>query len=184
MNKTFQYLALFASLLGPMLAQAGEDDFRQKIAVNAQNWDADGKRQRLIYRGKVDIRQGSLHIQADSAEVINREDTKIFITKGQPARFQQRLDSGELVRAQANTITYDNQKRLLVMEGDAQIEQQGSLAKGDRIQYDLNAQRLIAEAKGEDARVTTIFDPAPQPEQPEPEQEQQEPEQEEQEGGN
>ncbi|WKE66050.1 lipopolysaccharide transport periplasmic protein LptA [Gallaecimonas kandeliae] len=168
MNSLKIISSAFLALALPLLAVAADGDFNKKIEVSAQKNYADGIKKRVIYEDKVQINQGSLKIQASRVEIDASGNERIFIATGKPVRFQQKLNDGTWVKAEAFEIRYYDTKRLVVMKGNAQIEQQGSLAKGDTIEYDLNAQRLVAEAKDDNSRVVTIFEPGKfqQPKEP------------------
>ncbi|EKE71487.1 lipopolysaccharide transport periplasmic protein LptA [Gallaecimonas xiamenensis] len=183
MNSPKIIISAVLALALPLLASAADRDFDEKILVTSQRNAADGIEKRVIYEGDVKIVQGSLRITADHMEIDTSNNERVFVAKGKPVRFQQKLNDGSWVKAQAREIRYLDNQRLVVMKGDAQIELQGSLAKGDTMQYDLQAQRLTAEAKDDQSRVVTIFEPSefkepekkeePQPETEQPETEQQ-----------
>ena len=59
----------------------------------------------------------------------------------------------------ANEIRYEVSSRILTLTGKAEINQSGSLVKSEKIQYDLEKQKLNAEGGKDTERVTTIFTP-------------------------
>ncbi|WP_115720026.1 lipopolysaccharide transport periplasmic protein LptA [Gallaecimonas mangrovi] len=144
----------------PFVATAADGDFDKKISVTASRNYADGIKKILVYERDVQISQGTLSLSADRVEINASQNERVFTATGHPVQLRQKLNDGTWIKAQANEIKYFENKRLVIMKGDAQIEQNGSIAKGDTIQYDLQAQRLMATAKDSNGRVTTIFEPS------------------------
>ncbi|MED5523616.1 lipopolysaccharide transport periplasmic protein LptA [Gallaecimonas pentaromativorans] len=160
MNSSKIISSVLLALLLPLQAMASDGDFGEKIAISSSKNYADGLKKIIVYEHDVKITQGSLTITADRLEVNASGPERIFTATGNPVTFRQKLNDGTWVKAQAKEIRYYDNKRLVVMTGAAQIEQNGSLAKGDTIKYDLANQRLMATADDEQGRVTTIFEPS------------------------
>ncbi|EKE85376.1 lipopolysaccharide transport periplasmic protein LptA [Idiomarina xiamenensis] len=157
--------ALLALLSVPAQAQ-GRDDFQQPIKIDADREHIDIQAGTVIFDGHVIIRQGTLLIHAESVKVKRDDqenDAETFMASGSPATYEQQLEDGSSITAQANQIDYDKQQQTLTMIGNAQVSQRGSLIKGDRITYDLTKQELLAELDEKSGnRVTTIFEPRKQ----------------------
>ncbi|NMH60452.1 lipopolysaccharide transport periplasmic protein LptA [Alteromonas ponticola] len=145
------------------LSQAGPKDFQQPIKVDAKSQFVDGKNKISIFKDEVSITQGTLKIDATEVEVnaSNGEGKEIFIARGEPANYQQKMEDGTLVKAQANEIRYEVNKRMISLKGNAQLQQDTSSVRGDTISYDMNKEQLLATSDDENAqgRVTTVFRP-------------------------
>ena len=157
-NKTLW--ALLLSLCA-FTAQAQNKDFGEPVSVNSDNFDGSVKEKKLIYIGNVVVKQGSLLIKADRLEVDSSagQGKEVFTAFGAPAVYSQLLDADKPIQAMANEIKYDVSSRLLTLTGKAEINQSGSLVKSEKIQYDLEKQKLNAEGGKDTERVTTIFTP-------------------------
>ncbi|WP_406665868.1 lipopolysaccharide transport periplasmic protein LptA [Gallaecimonas sp. GXIMD1310] len=165
MNKQ---IILSLLLAVPLVVQAADNDFSQQLKINANNTDADNIKKTLVYQGDVNIRQGSLHIQAERLEIDGNPAGRVLKATGSPVLFEQQLDDGSWVRAQADQISYYDNKRLIVLSGHAQVQQATSTLKGDTIRYDLGKQQLQAKADSDTGRVTTILAPSQFKEAPTP----------------
>jgi len=128
-------LALILMLAGPA-SLALESDKEQPIELSADSVDIDESKGMSIYRGDVDLRQGTMHLQADVVTVHQnkRKPTKI-IAEGQPVKFQQQSDKG-LVKGRAKRAEYEVNSENLVMIGDAVLIQGKDSMRSDRIVYD------------------------------------------------
>lgn len=140
---------------------AGKDDFKLPIKVDSKTQFVDGKRKTSIFKEDVHISQGSLKIDADEVEVI-AEDGKgkeIFIARGKPAVYSQTMDDGSSITAKANEIRYQVATRMLDLNGAAELYQDTSMVKGEKISFNLEKEQLIAGSEGGESRVTTVFQP-------------------------
>lgn len=154
-NKTVKVLplawiiTLLLSFLMAVKVSALPEDSQQPIFISSDSAIKDDKQGLTIYRGKVDIKQGTLNIKADKVTIYSTEEevTKI-IAEGQPASFKQQpeIDRGD-VTAKANTIEYKVAQKKIRLSKSASIDQEGSSITGDTIHYDMQAARI--EAAGE-----------------------------------
>lgn len=141
---------------------AGEADFKLPIKVDSKSQFVDGKTKTSIFREDVHITQGSLTINADEVEVIAGEGDgrEIFIARGKPASYSQKMDDGSDISASANEIRYEVYNRTLSLSGSAELQQNSSMVQGESILFNMELEQLIAEGNDEEAgRVTTIFQP-------------------------
>ena len=113
-----------------------ESDKEQPIELAADSVDIDESKGTSVYRGDVDLRQGSMHLQADVVTVYQnkRKPTKI-IAEGRPVKFQQQSDKG-LVKGRGKRAEYEVGSENLVMIGDAVLLQGNDSMRSDRIVYD------------------------------------------------
>ncbi len=143
------------------MANATIEDFKKPVNVDADTQSVDIKNDTVNFVGNVIIKQGSLIIHADElkANAKQGKGKEVFTAKGSPATYEQTLDDGRVITAQADEIIYKRAARHLALKGAAQLKQNDSLVKGDVIEYDLEAQKLDATSQQENksSRVTTIF---------------------------
>ena len=162
MKASIKIFAIVASVCSSLLFAADEPSASSlPINVSADKQSLDGLNKTGVFLDNVLVTQGNIVINADELRVIERngKGTELFVAKGSPAVFKNTIE-GKNVSAQANTITYDVDQRIIVLEGEAEINQDGSLSRGEKIEYQLDEQRLMAEGNPEKSkRVTTIFLP-------------------------
>ncbi|MDX1705195.1 lipopolysaccharide transport periplasmic protein LptA [Pseudidiomarina sp.] len=166
MHKRFILVSVsltISALLAPFNALAqGKEDFSKPIEINAENDFFDIANKVAVFDTNVQIRQGTLEINADHLEVSRDVDdpSDLFIASGSPATYQQRLDDGSLITAEAEKIRYDQEQQTMTLSGNVKVSQNNSVIQGNEIVYNFATQQLSAR-RGEDEsdRVTTIFLP-------------------------
>ncbi|MBW8189469.1 lipopolysaccharide transport periplasmic protein LptA [Neiella marina] len=139
-----------------------QEDFNEKVEISAQRNAFDIKANVLNYIGDVKVTQGTMQIFADKLTILNAnvEGQQVLVAEGSPVRYSQILDNGKVMDAQANNMRYELNSRILLLTGDAQVTQEDSLVKGERIRYNLAKQLLEADGNADGSnRVTTIFIP-------------------------
>lgn len=134
-------LMCLLSLSLPLMAL--ESDRKQPLEVNANSTDGTLGDGVTTLRGDVDIRQGTLHITADEAEV-NKVDGKVnsVTFRGQPAYLEQEIEEQGLVQAEANTIEYQVATGLVTLTGSAKVRHPQYQISGESLTYDLNIQHF------------------------------------------
>ncbi|MEW9799033.1 lipopolysaccharide transport periplasmic protein LptA [Alteromonas sp. CYL-A6] len=139
---------------------AGESDFSKPIKVDSKSQFVDGKNKTSLFKDDVRITQGTLVIDADEVEVIATEGDgrEVFVARGNPASYSQKMEDGTQVRATAREIRYEVIKRTISLEGNAELQQDTSMVQGDKITYDMAKEQLLATGNS-DGRVTTVFRP-------------------------
>lgn len=130
-------LAFSASLV------ALESDRQEPLEVSANSTDGTLGDGATVLRGNVDIRQGTLHISADEAEV-NKADGKVTSVtfRGKPASLEQEIEEQGLVSATAKTIEYQVASGLVTLTGNADVQHPQYKITGDLLTYDLNIQHF------------------------------------------
>ncbi|GIX34193.1 MAG: hypothetical protein KatS3mg125_2149 [Lysobacterales bacterium] len=136
-------------------------DRDQPIEIEAQRTEGNLRDTGVtVLSGEVRIRQGSLSILADRAE-IHREGTQVGQVRlqGSPVRLEQALPdrSGTLI-AEARSIDYDPERRRMILEGNVRIVEPRGELKGSRVEYDTETGRVRADG-GRDAPVRIRIDP-------------------------
>jgi len=117
-------------------AFTGDDS--QTIVVESDSAERNEKTGLTQYSGHVVIRQGSLIIDANKVEIYyegNRVDR--IVCDGNPASFQQQSGSGKQVLARAGIIEYLPADKIINLKTDASLSRNGTLIKGDSINYDI-----------------------------------------------
>ena len=134
----FRAKALFAALLFALTpaAFALESDRDQPIELVADSVDIDEAKGVSIYRGDVDLRQGTIHLLADVVTVkhVDRKPSKI-VAVGKPVKFRQQTERG-MVDGEAKQVEYEVSSENLVLIGDAFLVQGKDSMRSDRIVYD------------------------------------------------
>jgi len=128
-------LALILILSCPA-ALALESDKEQPIELAADSVDIDEAKGMSIYRGDVDVQQGSMRLRADVVTVHHdkRKPSKL-VAEGRPAKFQQRSDKGP-IKGEAKRLEYKINSENLILIGDAVVTQGKDSIRSDRIVYD------------------------------------------------
>jgi lipopolysaccharide export system protein LptA len=134
-------LAGLLSLSMPLMAL--ESDRQQPLEVNANSTDGTLGDGVTTLRGNVEIRQGTLHITADEAEV-NKVDGRVnsVTFRGKPAFLEQEIEEQGLVQAKANTIDYQVASGLVTLTGNADVKHPQYQISGESLTYDLNIQHF------------------------------------------
>ena len=136
-----------AALLAPAV-QALPGDREQPIAVEADRAVRDEKAGETIYSGDVRLVQGSLVIEADALTIYHSRDlAERVVATGEPARMQQQPEVDEaVIHAAARRITYFTAEERVLLERDAEVEQDGATVRGERIDYLIREQLVRADA--------------------------------------
>lgn len=159
-------LALGCLTWATVPAVALESDRQQALEVNADSTNGilgDGI---TVLSGHVEIRQGTLLIRADRAEV-DKTDGKVrqITLQGDAAFLQQQIEELGQVKAWASNIQYQVGSGLVLLSGNARVEHPQYSVSGDQLRYDLNVQHFsgVGNADG-NGRVHIRLDPevAPQ----------------------
>lgn len=125
----------------PLLAL--ESDRQKPLEVSADSTDGTLGDGITILRGNVDIRQGTLHIMANEAEVSKVDGRVSSVTfRGEPASLEQEIEEQGLVHATAKIIDYQVASGLVTLEGNADVQHPQYQISGDLLTYDLNIQHF------------------------------------------
>jgi lipopolysaccharide export system protein LptA len=139
--RTGLWLLIYFLCSGPLLAL--ETDRQKPLEVNADSTDGTLGDGITTLRGSVEIRQGTLHITADEAEVIKADGRVQKVTfKGKPAALQQEIEEQGLVRAVAQLIEYQVASGLVTLSGSADVKHPQYQISGELLTYDLNIQHF------------------------------------------
>ena len=150
------------------------EDRDQPIHITADRALRDEKNGVTVYSGNVQMRQGSMEVEADELTIYHTtaEADKI-VAVGTPARMRQQPEPDEgLVHAEAGVISYFRNEDRVHLQTDASIEQDGAIVTGDSIDYLILEQLVKAESDQslEGNKVVVVIPPSMQQRDPEPEQ--------------
>ncbi|HHI94065.1 MAG TPA: lipopolysaccharide transport periplasmic protein LptA [Gammaproteobacteria bacterium] len=161
-------LLLLTSCVFSTLTLASGDNSQQPVHIEADRAEIDEVLGMMTYTGHVIVRQGSIEMRADTVVVYSKEGELQRITaQGQPAHYLQERADGKIVKGTSQRMEYSADSKQVVLLGKAQLWQGGNRFSGNRIQYDSNAERVLAnaggntDATGEQQRVTVTLQPRP-----------------------
>ena len=136
-TRTYRQIALLSALM--LLfgsATALESDRNQAIELAADSVDIDEAKGISVYKGDVDLRQGSIHLRADQVTVHQQgRKTSKIVAEGRPVHFEQQSAKGP-VKGEAHRVEYEVGSENLLMAGDAVLKQGQDTMRSDRIVYD------------------------------------------------
>ncbi|MGB5450755.1 MAG: lipopolysaccharide transport periplasmic protein LptA [Sedimenticolaceae bacterium] len=154
---------LFALLLALVsgTAFALDSDSMQPIELAADSVDFNEAKGLSIYKGDVDLRQGSIRLRGDLVTVYQDGlDPKKVVAEGRPVKFEQRIDKGQ-VKGEALRVEYEVNSENIILIGDAVLTQGKDSMRSDRIVYDRinSVVKAGAAAKGKQRVRITIQPP-------------------------
>lgn len=164
MNLPLPAKLALALLLLPGVAAARSSDRNQPMTLDANASDcnladASGK---CRFTGNVVIEQGTLHIEADTAEIYrsNGEPSRVVLS-GRQARLRQQMDDGTPMTARADTMDYSIASETIVLSGSYQIESPRGTNAGQRMTYNMASGNMTSGGDG--SRVRTVLQPKAKP---------------------
>jgi lipopolysaccharide export system protein LptA len=156
---------LFTTLLLSSSLSAMTEDSNQAIVVESDSAERNEKTGLTHYSGNVFIRQGSMAIDADKVTV-HYQDNRVnkIVCTGNPASYQQLSNNGGTVLARADTIEYLPIEKVVNLKTDASLSRNGTLIKGDTINYDLSKGTWKAKGdnKSNQKRIQLVIPPPQQ----------------------
>lgn len=162
-KKIFINVALTSSIFILSLpAVALKSDSQQPIQIDSVKQSLDLEKNITTFTENVVIKQGSIDVRADKVVVTRPNgDAKKMVVEayGTPATFYQLQDDGKPIKGHSDKIRYEMEKELVILTGNAYLEQLDSNIKGDKITNLVPTQQMEAFSdKGK--RVTTILLPS------------------------
>lgn len=137
-------------------------DGQQTIYIESDELKIDDLRGISEYRGAVRFSKGSIQLLADKVIVIEQQrQLQKVIAHGQPVRLYQKVEDGQQeMRAEAKRIEYLLGSDSLLLQGDARLWQGGNEFSGDRIEYYLKDETVIARSdKESQGQVRIVIQP-------------------------
>jgi len=152
------YLCLLCLSL-PVMALESDRQKSLEVSANSTNGTLGDGITTLI--GSVDIRQGTLRIKADEAEVKKVDGRVNSVTfRGQPAFLEQEIEEQGLVQATANVIDYQVASGLVTLTGNADVKHPQYQISGELLIYDLNVQHFQGSSdENGNGRIHILLDP-------------------------
>ncbi|MGP4123845.1 MAG: lipopolysaccharide ABC transporter substrate-binding protein LptA [Sodalis sp. (in: enterobacteria)] len=149
-------------ILASMQALALTSDSQQLIHIDSAQQALDMVTNTVTLIDDVVIKRGSIDIRAEKV-IITRPDGKngneVIEGYGNPVTFYQLQDDGKPVRGHSQKVRYETANDLVILMGNAYLEQLDSNVKSDHITYLVKKQQMEAFSdKGK--RVTTVLVPA------------------------
>ena len=166
-NKLLALLACFTLSFGAY-AQVTQKEFKgEQVLIDADSQIANIKENITIFENNVSIVHGLRKITADRLEAHRRaelgEDKQLLIATGNPASYEETMEDGTVIKAQANEIRYDVATDMLKISGNAKISMADQNITAQTITYDLEKQLISAEKdKDSSTRVRTTLTPTEQ----------------------
>jgi len=142
-----------------------ESDRKQPLEINADATEGtlgDGK---AVLSGNVEIRQGSMLVQADVAEV-EKVDGRVrsVVLTGKPVHLEQEIEEEGLVQADALKIEYEVATGIITLTGEAAVVHPQYQVSGQELKYDMNLQHFQGSGGDGNGRIRIELDPEVVPE--------------------
>ena len=158
----------------PTLALSSDSDKPMEIVANEA--EHDNNKGVTIYRGDVEVTQGTLFISGHTMTVHYTDNQELdhAVMEGDRAYYKQLPDNSKVYdEAWANQMEYYPDKGMVILIGDGKVVQKDLRFTGDRIEYDTVNSRVIAktvkqqrtqsadgdQADKQDGRVRVIISP-------------------------
>jgi len=137
-----------------------ESDRQQPLEVHADTTDGNLGDGKAVLKGNVEIRQGSLLVQADVAEVEKVEGRvrKVILT-GKPVHLQQEIEEQGLVTAEARRVEYEVASGIITLTGAADVVHPQYQVRGEMLKYDMNLQHFQGNGGNGNGRIRIQLDP-------------------------
>ncbi len=148
---------LFA-MPGPLLAL--KTDRQQPLEVNADSTEGSLGDGIATLRGNVEIRQGSMLIRADIAEV-EKVDGRVrkFELNGNPVHLQQEIEEEGVVTAEAKNVVYIVATGIVTLTGEADVTHPQYHISGEVLEYDMNTQHFQGSGGDGNGRIRIRLEP-------------------------
>lgn len=133
----------------------------QPMSIEADQLQIDEIKGSSTYFGKVRLQQGDMQIQADQVELLFDSSNQLKSLKitGNPALFQQKSPQGQSLSGEAAQMLYHQQNRVLEMQGNAVLINNGNRIESQQISINTETQQLTAGTADSKERVRMIIQP-------------------------
>lgn len=157
-------LLLLLAIL-PVAAWGLAADRDQPIHIEADSASLDEKTGISVYRGNVQLTQGTLKLQGETMTVHSSggQVSKIVLS-GNPASFVQRPDENDAnLNAEAGIMEYyADDERIILLKAAHVWQDDGKEFRSDKIIYDISSNRINAGDSDSGDRVHIILQPKKQ----------------------
>ncbi len=141
-----------------LLAQETEAQSRQEgpIQIDADSGEFDNRLNAYKLFGNVKISHGQLSVMADEgfAYQTEGEDERVELF-GSPTRWTMQMEDGTQATGQSDEIIYNLTQNIIVMVGNARVEDSRGVFTGARLTYDLETEKTEGEGG-----VKVVIDPS------------------------
>ena len=146
MNKFFLIVLMFFSTFSLALS----NDAKQPIQIEADSVEVDELSGFNEFTGNAEVRQGSLLMTAQLIQVqTNADGVETMLAKGTkktPAKYTQSQENqARFIEATATLITYDVNKGMIFLEGDAHLIQGFDSFSGEKLNYDIDNDKVTVK---------------------------------------
>ncbi len=143
---------------GPLLAL--KTDRQQPLEVNADSTEGSLGDGIATLRGNVEIRQGTMLIQSDMAEV-EKVDGRVrkFELNGNPVHLQQEIEEEGVVTAEAKNVVYIVATGIVTLTGEADVIHPQYHISGEVLEYDMNTQHFQGSGGDGNGRIRIRLEP-------------------------
>jgi len=144
--------------LSPALAM--KTDRQEPLDVKADSTDGTLGDGVATLQGSVEIRQGTLLVQADMAQVFKTEGRvrRIELT-GNPVQLEQQIEEQGLVTANAAKIDYEVATGIVTLTGGANVVHPQYRISGEKLVYDMNVQHFQGAGGEDNSRIQLHLEP-------------------------
>ena len=134
-TKIIIFLSLFAYLFSHVVL-ARTDDSEKPIQISADTAELNDKSGVSIYRGDVEMVQGTTILTGDTITVhmVNNEVKKI-ISVGELATYEEETDDGDIVYAEAEEMIYYRDDKKVELFRKAKVTQLDNIIRSEYILY-------------------------------------------------
>ena len=152
--------ACLALLIACSPAFALKTDRQQPLDVDADRSDGTLGDGTATMQGNILIRQGTLLIRADTANVEKAEGKVNLIELiGNPVHLQQEIEEQGLVTAEAGKMEYEVATGIVTLTGAADVVHPQYHISGEVLVYDMNLQHFQGSGDEQDGRIRIRLDP-------------------------
>lgn len=130
------------------MALALSSDSEKPMEIVADEAEHDSKNRITIYRGDVEVTQGTLFISGHTLTVYYSDSQELdhAIMEGDRAYYKQLPDNSKVYdEAWANRMEYYPNDGMVILIDDGKVVQEDVRFTGDRIEYDTINSRVIAK---------------------------------------
>jgi len=159
-GRVFLLIAVAVLLLAPGQLLALKTDRQEPLEVHADATDGTLGDGIATMTGNVEIRQGTLLIRADVAQVEKAEGrVRRFELNGNPVHLQQEIEDEGLVTAEARRIEYEVASGIVILTGGADVIHPQYRISGEVLEYDMNVQNFKGSGGDGNGRIRIELDP-------------------------
>ena len=132
------------------LVLALPEDAKQPIEIEAQSVIVDETTGFNEFSGNAKVSQGSLLLLAELIQVqTDNEEVVSMVAKGSPEKpakyIQSQENQARFIEATADLITYDVDKGMILLVGNAHLVQGFDSFSGDTLNYDINNDKVVVK---------------------------------------